>query len=57
MNRKLDKTPELKREYDGIINEQLTEGVVEVAPEIPTRDRQNDNHHKGTNGIRCRCKT
>ncbi len=39
MNRELDKTPELKREYDNIINEQLTEGVVEVAPETPTGDR------------------
>ncbi len=38
MNRKLNKTPALKREYDNIINEQLTKGVVEVAPETPTGD-------------------
>jgi len=39
VNLKLDKTPELKQEYDNIINEQLNEGVVEEAPEKPTGDR------------------
>ena len=39
VNRKLDKTPELKQEYDNIINEQLNEGVVEEAPETPTGHR------------------
>ena len=39
MNRKLDKTPELKQEYDDIVNQQLSAGVVENAPEIPTGDR------------------
>ena len=39
VNRKLDKTPELKQEYDNIVNQQLSAGVVENAPEIPTGDR------------------
>ena len=39
VDRKLDKTPELKREYNNIINEQLSQGVVEVAPDTPTGDR------------------
>ena len=39
VNRKLDKTPELKQEYDDIVNQQLSAGVVENAPEIPTGDR------------------
>jgi hypothetical protein len=38
VDRKLDKTPELKREYNKIINEQLSRGVVEVAPDTPTGD-------------------
>ena len=39
VNRKLEKEPELKKEYNNIINEQLVEGVVEEAPENPTGDR------------------
>ena len=36
VNRKPEKVPQLKKEYDNIINEQLVKGVVEEAPENPT---------------------
>ena len=36
VNRKPEKAPQLKKEYDNIINEQLVKGVVEEAPENPT---------------------
>ena len=39
VNRKLEKAPELKKEYDNIINEELVEGTVEEALENPTGDR------------------
>ncbi|CAB4011187.1 Hypothetical predicted protein [Paramuricea clavata] len=39
VDRKLDKTPELKREYNNIISEQLSQGGVEVAPDTSTGDR------------------
>ncbi|CAB4017709.1 Hypothetical predicted protein [Paramuricea clavata] len=39
VDRKLDKTHELKRVYNNIISEQLSQGVVEVAPDTPTGDR------------------
>ena len=39
VNRKLEKAPELEKEYNNIINKQLVEGVVEEAPEDPTGDR------------------
>ena len=38
VNRKLEKTTELQKEYDNIINEQLVESVVEEAPENPSGD-------------------
>ena len=37
MNRKLEKAPEPKKEYN-ISNEQLVEGMIEEAPENPTGD-------------------
>ena len=37
--RKLDKAPELKREYDNIVKEQLSAGMVEEAPDNPTGER------------------
>lgn len=60
MHGKLDKTPELKQEYDDIVNQQLSAGVVEKAPEISTEDRIYYMLHKPvvrTNGLRYKYKT
>lgn len=46
VNRKLDKTPELKKEYDNIVKQQLSDGVVEEAPETPTGQRTYYMPHK-----------
>ena len=40
MHYKLSKTPEVQREYDDIIQEQLTSGIIEVPnPEVEMRNK------------------
>lgn len=39
VEKKLSQNPKLREEYGKIMREQLEEGIVEVAPKTPTRDR------------------
>ena len=39
VEKKLSQNPKLREEYGKIVREQLEEGIVEVAPNMPTADR------------------
>ena len=39
VEKKLSQNPKLREEYGKIMREQLEEGIVEVAPKMPTGDR------------------
>ena len=46
VEKKLSRDPKLREGYKKIVREQLEEGIVEVAPETPTRDRTFYRPHK-----------
>ena len=45
MHHKLSKTPEVLREYDGIIQEQLASGIIEKVPNPEVETRNNEDTH------------